>query len=378
MNYLNEDQELMVSSVKQFAEDEVAPVVVQRMEVDDEFPQDLIDRMWELGIPTLTLPEEYGGLGESKVCQMAVVEELAKVSPGLALCGTSSVVATLLIRMGTKEQQDKYLPILLDRNPAAFAFTEPTAGSDAGGCKSTAVKDGDEWVINGQKTFITCAGSAKYFLIDALTPAMGDYKAGVTAFLVPADTPGVQVGSIFDKLGMRGTDTGELFFEDVRVPEDALVGVPGKGLHATLSLLDEARLSVAATAVGTAEAALAKAIDYIKNREAFGQKLSKFQGLQWYVAEDSAKIAAARALVYEVAQDFDNGDNITAGAARAKLVATDMCCDVTNRAIQMCGGLGTVRDYGVERYYRDAKMFQIIEGTSEVLKIVISRDELRK
>ncbi|MGI6590866.1 MAG: acyl-CoA dehydrogenase family protein [Eggerthellaceae bacterium] len=374
MNYLNEDQELMVDSVREFAQQEVEPIVLERMEENDEFPLDLIDRMWDLGIPTMTLPEEYGGIGETKVCQLAVVEELSKVDAGLALAGTSSVVVSLLLRVGTDEQKKKYLPILLDRNPCAFAFTEPTAGSDSGGIQTTAVHEGNEWIINGQKTFITCAGSAKYFLISAKTKATE--KGGISAFLFPADAPGVKVGSIFNKLGMHGTDTGELFFEDVHVPEDALIGIPDHGLRATLSLLDEARLSVAAAAIGTAEAALAKGIEFIKERDAFGTKLSNMQGLQWYVAECSSKIAAARALLYEVAQEFDNHENVTADAARAKLVATDMCCEVTNKAVQLCGGLGTVHDYGVERFYRDAKMFQIIEGTSEILKIVISRADL--
>jgi alkylation response protein AidB-like acyl-CoA dehydrogenase len=375
MRYLNDDQELMVDSVREFCEQEVAPVVMKVMEEDEVFPLDLIDRMWDLGLPTLNLPEEYGGLGESKTCQVAVVEEVAKVSPSLALAGTNTAVASLVARIGTKEQKDKYLPILLDRNPAAMAFTEPCAGSDAGGIQSTGVKDGDEWVLNGQKTFITAASSCKYILVDVRTHCTE--KGGISAFLMPADTPGIKVGSIFKKLGMHGSDTGELFFEDVRVPEDAMIGKPDKGLHATLALLDEARISVAATAVGTSEAALDMAIDYIKNREAFYQPLSSFQGLQWYVGELKAKIEAARALVYQAAAEFDAGENINATAARAKLIATDVCCEVTRKAVQMCGGLGTMEDYGVERFYRDAKMFEIIEGTSEVLKIVSAREALR-
>lgn len=372
MSYLNEDQELMLDAVKEFAATEVRPRVLSDLE-QDVFPMDLLDRVKELGLPNMVLPEEYGGLGEEMVAHVAIEKEIAKESMTLALIGTNCVVASLIIRMGTQEQKDRYLPELLE-NPGGFAFTEPAAGSDAAGIQTTAVKDGDEWVINGQKTFISFVNQVDYFLISALTNETGD--GGISTFLVSKDAPGFKVGSLFHKLGMHGSDTGELFFEDLRVPAIALIGKENKGLHAALSLLDEARLGVASCAVGIAEAALERAIEYIKQRVAFGRPLSANQGLQWYIAEMDTKVAAARAMLFEVAKDYDEGKSITVGAARAKYFATKTASEVTDRAVQMCGGLGVTADYGVERLYRDAKMCSIIEGTDEILKIVVARAAL--
>ncbi|MEG2478495.1 acyl-CoA dehydrogenase family protein, partial [Gordonibacter sp.] len=372
MSYLNEDQELMLDAVREFAQTELRPRVLTELE-RDIFPYDLLDRMKELGLPLMAMPEEYGGLGESMVAHVAIEKEVAKENMTMALIGTNCVVASLIVRMGTQEQKDRYLPDLLE-TPGGFAFTEPAAGSDASGIEATAVKDGDEWVINGQKTFISFINQANYFLISARTNETGD--GGISAFLVPKDTPGLKLGSIFHKLGLRGSDTGELFFEDVRVPAIAMIGKENKGLHAALSLLDEARLGVASCAVGLAEAALEKSVEYVKGRVAFGRPLATKQGLQWYAAEMETKISAARALLFEVANDYDEGRSITVGAAKAKLFATSVAVEVTDRAIQMCGGYGLIEDYGVERLYRDARTCAIIEGTDEILKIVVSRQVL--
>ena len=238
MNYLNEDQELMLDSVKEFVASELEPRIEQ-MEKENEFPSDLLARMKELGFNNLMLPEEHGGLGEGMVLHMAIEEEIAKSSMVMAIAGTANMIADLMLRMGTPEQIEKYLPQLLEQG-GGFAFTEPCAGSDSAGIQTTAVREGDEWVINGQKTWISYMNQTDYFLCSAKT------EAGVSAFLIDSKAEGFTKGQPFHKLGMRGSDTGELFFDNVRVPADAMIGKEGKGLHAVLGVLDEARLGVAA------------------------------------------------------------------------------------------------------------------------------------
>lgn len=365
MTYLNEDQELMLDSVKEFVANELAPRM-DELEKENKFPSDLLDRMKELGLSNMMLPEEYGGLGESMVAHMAIEKEVAKTSMVMGIAGTANMIANLMLHMGTPEQIDKYLPDLLEQG-GGFAFTEPCAGSDSAGIQTTAVRDGDDWVVNGQKTWISYMNQTDYFLCSART------EAGVSAFLINSKTEGFSKGEPFHKLGMRGSDTGELFFDNVRLPADALIGAEGKGLHAVLGVLDEARLGVAACAVGIAEAALEKAVDYAKERVAFGRPIAAFQGLQWYAAEMDTQIAAARSLLFEVARDYDEGRSITVGAAQAKLFASKVALDVTQRAVQMCGGMGLMDDFGLERLYRDAKVCAITEGTDEILKLVISR-----
>ncbi|MEG2369238.1 MAG: acyl-CoA dehydrogenase family protein [Raoultibacter sp.] len=366
MSYLTEDEELMLDSVKEFAVEELRPRVMTDLE-NHTFPTDLLARMRELGLTNMSLPEEYGGLGSSMVAHVAIEKEVAKENMTMAIVGTSNMISSLLIKVGTQEQKDHFFPELLDTG-AGFAFTEPCAGSDANGIVSSAVKDGDEWVLNGQKTFISYMHAIDWFLVSARTE-----EGGVSAFLVNKNTPGFSIGSVFHKLGMRGSETGELFLEDVRVPAIAMIGKEGKGLHCVLSVLDEARLGIAACAVGIAEAALEKAIEFTKQRVQFGRPVSANQGLQWYAAEMEARTAAARALLFEVARDFDEGKSINVGAAKAKFFAANAAIFVTDRAVQMCGGYGLTEEFGMERLYRDAKVCSITEGTDEVLKIVMSR-----
>lgn len=365
MNYLNEDQELMLDAVREFLSTELEPRIGE-LEEKNEFPSDLLARMKELGLANMMLPEEHGGLGETMVAHMAIEKEVAKTSMVMAIAGTANMIADLMLRMGTPEQIEKYLPDLLVQG-GGCAFTEPCAGSDSAGIQTTAVRDSDEWVINGQKTWISYMNQTDYFLCSAKT------EAGVSAFLIDSKAEGFTKGKPFHKLGMRGSDTGELFFDNVRVPALALIGREGKGLHAVLGVLDEARLGVAACAVGLAEAALEKAVAYSKERVAFGRPIAAFQGLQWYGAEMATQIAAAEALLFQVARDYDEGRSITVGAAQAKLFASKVALDVTQRAIQMCGGVGLMDDFGLERLYRDAKVCAITEGTDEILKLVISR-----
>lgn len=372
MGYLNEDQELMLDSVKELVENELRPRVQTELE-KDVFPFDVYDKMKDMGLHNLMLPTEYGGAGEGMVAQVAIVKEIAKENLTMALLGVNGVVASLIVRMGTDEQKEKFLPDLV-ANPGGFAFTEPVAGSDIGGIQTTAVKDGDEWVINGQKTFITGINQCDWFLIAARTNETGD--GGISTFLVNKNMPGFKVGSIFRKLGIHASDTGELFFEDLRVPAMNMIGKENKGMHAALGLLDEARISVGAAAIGVAEAALEKAAEYVKERIAFGKPLAAKQGLQWYAAEMYTKISAANALMYDTARKFDEGKNVTVEAAELKLFGAKVAQEVTDLAVNMCGGYGLMADFGVERLYRDAKVCSIIEGTDEVMKMVISRAAL--
>ena len=372
VNYLNEDQELMLDSVRELCEKVLEPRILTDIE-NDIFPADVFAQMQEMGLPSLTLPEEYGGLAESMVLKTTIEKEIAKHSMSLAFIGTDSSVAHLLLRAGRPEQIATYMPMLMEK-PGAFGFTEPTGGSDVAALQTVAKKDGNDWIINGQKTFISFVNQCDLFLIAARTNETG--KGGISTFLVHRDTPGFKVGSVFHKLGMKASDTGELFLDDVRVPGSAMIGPENKGMYAVLSLLDEARIGVAAVACGIAEAAIEKAATFAKERIAFGGTIAAKQGIQWYFAEMKTKLAAAEALLYEVAQDFDAGRPITVGAAEAKYFAAEMALQVTEKAVQICGGYGLMDDFGVERLLRDAKCCSIIEGTSEILKLVVAREVL--
>ena len=373
MGYLNDEQLLMLEAVKEFNENELAPRIASDLE-QDRLPRELIDRMKELGFLGITIPQEYGGLGESMVTQAAIEKELAKENVTVAMVGTATLAQNALIRLGTDEQKQKLLP-LIQGEPVGFAITEPAAGSDVSAMQTTAKRDGDEWVINGQKTFISFVDQCDYFVVGARTNETGD--GGISTFLVPKSAPGFKVGSFFKKLGVHGSGTAEIFFDGVRVPAINLIGKENKGMHVALSMLDEARVSVAAFAVGLCEAAIEKSVEYAKTRIAFGKPLAAKQGLQWYFADMDARTSAARALMYQAARNFDEGEPVSADAARAKYVATQAAQFVTDKAVQICGGLGLMEDFGVERLYRDSKVLTIIEGTDEILKMVISRDVLK-
>ena len=375
MQVFTEEQQLMINIAKEFVRDKLVPRI-NDLE-NDKFPADLFDELHDLGFVNMMLPEEYGGLGEKMVTHMAIVEEFAKESLTMAIVCNANMISELLIDFATDEQKKIFFPRYSEgRHMAGFAFTEPTAGSDAGGIQSTAVKDGDDWIINGQKTFISYLHQCSGFLVSARTNETDE--GGISTFLVEKDWPGVEVGSIFHKLGMRGSETGELFFKNVRVPSIYMIGTENWGLPLVLKVLDEARLAVAMCGVGIAQGAMEKAIAFIKQREQFGKKISSFQGIKWYVAEMDAQISAARALVYDVANDYDRGRFITEGAAKAKFYAAQVAHDVTEKAIQLCGGYGLVNDFGLERYYRDAKILSITEGTSEILKTIVAREVLKK
>lgn len=372
MNYLNEEQELMLNAVKEFTEKELRPRIADIE--NDNFPTDLYHKVLEMELPTFTLPSQYGGLDGATVAKVAMQTEMAKANMTMAMCSFDCSVASLLVKQGTDEQKKKYLPDLLDA-PGGFGFTEPGAGSDSGGIQTYAVKEGDEWVINGQKTFISFCNQAKVFLVSAKTNETE--PGGISTFLVHRDTPGFKVGSVFHKLGLHGSDTGELFFDDMHVPAVALIGPENKGLHGVLALLDEARIGIAACALGIAEESLDRAVTFAKERLAFGKPIATKQGLQWYIAEMATQMEAAKAYLYQTARMLDEGENITTAAALAKHVCTQAALYCSDKAVSINGGYGITADNEVERLYRDAKMCAILEGTDEIMKVVISRAFLR-
>ncbi|MDR2035694.1 MAG: acyl-CoA dehydrogenase family protein [Coriobacteriales bacterium] len=374
MQVFTEEQQLMINIAKEFVQEKLVPQIPDIEE--GNFPANLIDELQDLGFINMMLPEEYGGLEEKMVTHMAIVEEFAKENLTTAIVCNSNMISSLLIDFASDEQKKLFFPKYSeDKHMAGLGFTEPTAGSDAAGIQTTAVKDGDDWILNGQKTFVSYLNQCSAFLVSARTNETDE--GGISTFLVEKDLPGVEVGSIFKKIGMHGSETGELFFKNVRVPAIYLIGTENWGLPLVLKVLDEARLAVAMCGVGIAQGALDKAVAYVKEREQFGRKISSFQGIKWYIAEMESEIAAARALVYDVANDYDNKKFITKGAAMAKWFASEVAMRVTEKAVQMCGGMGLVEDFGLERYFRDAKVLSITEGTSEILKIVIAREKLR-
>lgn len=370
----NDEEELILDSVREFSERIIEPRVQTDLE-NDVFPRDVLEQMREMGLPNITLAEKWGGMGQSKALHTAIEMEIAKINLTVALAGCSNGSATLLQRIGTPEQQQAFMPSLV-KGGSGLGFTEPESGSDSNSITTTAVKEGNYWIINGQKTFISFIDVFDWFLVSARTNETD--KGGISAFLVHRDTPGFKIGSLFDKLGMRGSRTGELFLEDVRVPQLNMIGEENHGLRGVLSVLDDARIGTAACAIGIAEAAFEKAVEYAKQRESFGRAIYKHQGLSWYLAEMDTQIDAAHSLLFKVAHDYDAGKQITAGAAKAKLFACRTARFVTDYAIQICGGLGLMHDFGIERLYRDARMLPIIEGTDEILKIVIARDIVKR
>jgi alkylation response protein AidB-like acyl-CoA dehydrogenase len=332
-----------------------------------------------MGFLGVCVPEELGGAGMDTLSYTLVVEEIAKgcASHALGVAAHNSLGCMPLLWFGNEEQKKKYLP------PAAsgemlvsYGLTEPGAGSDAGGTKTTAVLDGDQWVINGSKSWITNATYAGLYVITALTDPEKGTSGGITAFLIERDTPGFSVGKKENKLGMRASDTAQLLMEDVRVDRGAVLGEVGEGFKQFMQVLDGGRISIAALALGIAEGAHAYSVHYSKEREAFGKPISGFQAIQWMIADAATEIEAARHLTYESARLKDVGAKFGHVGAMAKLYASEMAMRVTNNAIQILGGYGYCADYPVERMYRDAKLCTIGEGTSEIQRIVISRHVL--
>lgn len=379
MNFtLNKEQELVRQMVRDFAVNEVKPIAAE-IDVTERFPMENVKKMGELGMMGIPFPTEFGGAGGDVLSYILAVEELSKVcaTTGVILSAHTSLCASLINENGTPEQKEKYLRDLCTGNKiGAFGLTEPGAGTDAAGQQTTAVLDGDNYILNGSKIFITNGGVADTFIIFAMTDKSKGTK-GISAFIVEKGFLGFSIGKKEDKLGIRASSTTELIFENCVVPKENLIGREGKGFGIAMKTLDGGRIGIAAQALGIAEGALEEAIKYMKERKQFGRPISAFQGLQWMVAEMSTKIEAARFLVYKAAWLKENKQPYSVDAARAKLYAAEVAMDVTTKAVQLFGGYGYTKEYPMERMMRDAKITEIYEGTSEVQKMVISGSLLK-
>ncbi|MPM19911.1 Acryloyl-CoA reductase (NADH) [bioreactor metagenome] len=376
MNFsLTEDQLALKQMAKQFAEKEVT---ARAAAIDSEsvFPQDLFDMMVHMGFTGICVPEEYGGSGGNDMDKVIVVEEIAKkCATTAAALSIHMLFASIILKFGNEAQKKKYLPEVASGGClAAFALTEPGAGSDAGSAKTTAVLDEatGEYVINGTKCFITGGGRAKYIAVVALTQPEKKLK-GFSCIIVEKGTPGFSIGKTEEKMGLHGSETVELIFDNCRVPKENLVGEEGKGFKYAMIGLDGARIGIAAQALGIAEGALDEAIKYMHQRVQFGKPIGELEGLQWYIADMATKTEAAKWLTYYAAYLKSAGLPHTKEAAMAKLNASENARFVTNLALQIHGGYGYMKDYPLERMYRDAKITEIYEGTSEIHKVVISR-----
>ncbi|MBW6464161.1 MAG: acyl-CoA dehydrogenase [Bacillota bacterium] len=371
---LTEEQEMTRQMVRDFAEKELRPGAEERDE-REEFSREIFDKMGRLGLTGIPFPEEYGGGGCDFINYVIAVEELSRVdaSSGTTLSAHTSLAGWPLYKYGSEEQKKKYLePLCLGDKLGAFALTESTAGTDAAAQRTSAVPDGDSYVLNGNKIFITNGGEAEINIVFAVTDKEKKAK-GVSAFIVEKDTPGFSCGKKEKKMGLRSSPTLELIFDNCRVPKENLLGSEGEGFKIAMSTLDGGRNGIAAQAVGIAQGAMEEAINYAKSREQFGQPIANFQAVSFMLADMGTKIEAARLLTYQAAYLESEGLPYGKASAMAKLFAAEAAMEITTNAVQVFGGYGYTRDYPVERYMRDAKITQIYEGTSEVQRLVISR-----
>jgi alkylation response protein AidB-like acyl-CoA dehydrogenase len=372
---LSPEHVLLRDTIREFMETEVAPIVDEH-ERERRFPTDIVRRIGELGWLGIPIPEAEGGAGLDTLAYAIAIEEIGRVwgSLGLIVAAHTSLGCGPLHLAGTDEQKQRFLvPMASGEVLGAYGLTEPGAGSDAGGTRTTARLDGDSWVLDGAKRFITNAGHAGTYVVTAKTGTTDKGDAEISAFIVPADTPGFSVGRLEDKLGLHASATGELRFEGARIPKGNLLGTQGEGFRTFLKILDGGRISIGALAVGLAQAALDATVPYAQTREQFGRPIGTFQGVAFMVADMATEIEAARSLVWKAAWLKDQGRDYGLVAAEGKLFASEVSSRVTNAAIQVHGGYGYTTDYPVERYMRDAKLTEIGEGTSQVQRLVIAR-----
>jgi butyryl-CoA dehydrogenase len=375
MNFqLTEEQSLIREMVRSFAETEVAPSAQERDE-EERFDRELMfDKLGELGLAGIVFPEQYGGAGADYISYAIAVEELSRVcaSTGVTLSAHLSLCANPIYMFGTEEQKQKYLlPLAEGSMLGAFGLTEASAGSDAGGTKTTAVLDGDGWVINGSKIFITNAGDAELYIVFARTDKEAQKHHGISAFIVEKDTPGFSFGKKEKKMGIRSSPTMELVFENCRIPKENLLGVEGKGFGVAMKTLDGGRIGIAAQALGIAQGALDAAVEYTKERKQFEAPIASFQGVSFQLADMATQVEAARLVVYNAAYRASNGLSYSKESAMAKLMASETAMKVTTQSVQLHGGYGYTREFPVERMMRDAKITEIYEGTSEIQRLVI-------
>ncbi len=369
---LTEDQRMMRDMVREFAREEIAPAA-HALDIAAVFPYELLERMKELGFLGLSIPEEYGGAGVDYISNILAVEELAKASAAVAIIISvhNSVGAWPILRFGSEEQRRRFLPALASSTLAAFCLSEANAGSDAAAILTTAVRRGDRYVLNGTKVFVTNGPAAGIFLVSAKTnPALG--HRGITTFVVEKGTPGLSVGTIERKMGIKASESSELVFRDCEVPVENRLGEDGQGFKIAMTCLDGGRIGVGAQGLGIASAALAEATRYSRERCQFGHPIGDFQAIQCLLADMDRRVRGARLLVYRAAWLREQGLPHTWEAAMAKLYASEGATEVAHKAVQIFGGYGYIKDYAVERYYRDARVTEMYEGTSEIQRLVIA------
>lgn len=375
MNFeLSEEQNLIRQTVRDFAKTEIAPSAAERDE-EERFDRSLMfDKLAELGLTGIIFPEEYDGAGADYISYAIAVEELSRVcaSTGVTLSAHISLGANPIHLFGTVEQKQKFLvPLARGEKMGAFGLTEPAAGSDAGSTRTTAVKNGNEWILNGTKIFITNGGDAEIYVVLARTDKEAVKHHGISAFIIEKGTPGFSFGKKEKKLGIRSSPTMELVFENCHIPQENLLGEIGAGFKVAMKTLDGGRIGIAAQALGIAQGALDESVAYAKERKQFDTPIAKFQGIQFQLADMATQIEAARLLVYNAGYRASKGLSYSTSSAMAKLMASETAMKVTTQAVQILGGYGYTREYPVERMMRDAKITEIYEGTSEVQRIVI-------
>ncbi len=379
-NLFFSDEHLMIKEmVHEFAESEVAPIAFE-LDKNETFPQEIVTKMGELGLMGIVIPEKYGGAGLDMVAFVTAIIELARVDASVAITMTAhtSLGCLPLLQLGNDEQKEKYLPKLASGEMlGAFGLTEPSAGSDSGATKTTAVKDGDSYIVNGGKVFITNAGEAGVLSFTSRIMDGCTFK-GVGAFIIPTDTPGLEIAANEKKMGWKASDTRQIFFHDMVIPASAMMGTPSDGFKAFLKTLTSGRIAIGALSVGTALGAYEKALHYSSEREAFGKPIHKFQSVSFKIADMATEIEASKLLVYHAAWMKDQGISVAKEAAMAKLFASEVAMKTTTEAIQVHGGYGYVKEFDVERFFRDAKVLEIGEGTSEIQRLIIFRELLNE
>jgi len=373
------DEQLMIQTmVKEFSREVIAPTAMER-DRTKEFPAENLRKMGELGLMGMMIPPEYNGAGADTISYVLALSEIAYscASTAVVMSVQNSIICESIYQFGTDDHKERFLkPLAAGKHLGAFALTEPNAGSDPVGQSTKAVLDGDFYILNGTKRFITTGKNADTIIVTAKTDEAKRHK-GISAFLVKKDTPGLIVGNLEEKLGLRASDTVDLIFENCRVPAENILGNEGDGFMIAMSGLDGGRIGIAAQSIGVARAAFDTAVNYAKKREQFGRTISKFQGLRWMIADMATEIEAAQQLMLSAAAMKDRGEKYTAQASMAKLFASEMVNRITATALQIHGGYGFTKEYPAERFYRDARVFTIYEGTSEIQRVVISNHILQ-
>ena len=379
MNFqFSEEQELIAESARNFAEQYIRPHIMEWDETQ-HFPIDVLKKAGEMGFMGIFIPEEYGGSGLGYHEYVAIIEEIAKVDPsiGLSVAAHNSLCTGHIFYFGNKEQKQKWLPKLASGEwLGAWGLTEHNTGSDAGGMNTTATKDGDHYILNGTKNFITHGKSGDVAVVVARTGEKGDAH-GMSAFVVERGTPGFSSGKKEDKLGMRASETAELIFDHCKIHKDNMLGAEGEGFVQSLKLLDGGRISIGALSLGIAKGAYEAALKYSKEREQFGKPISSFQGISFKLSDMATEIQASELLVHKAASMKNKGEKVTTAGAMAKMYASEACVRIANEAVQIHGGYGYIKEYPVEKFYRDSKLCTIGEGTTEIQKLVIARNILK-